>query len=123
MVNRRCIENRIFDEISLGGEAGLSRTLTRRDIGLFFDEEFARNDMFHKIIAHDVWRASLISTAPRTELPGPGTIYAASLPVSGDRSVGAIRSPSAPRPKIAASDTPFLQCRKVADCVFIARTP
>ena len=39
------------------------------------DEEFARSDMFHKVIAHGMWGAALISTVLGTELPGPGTIY------------------------------------------------
>jgi phosphotransacetylase len=39
------------------------------------DEEYARNDLFHKIIAHGMWGGSLISTLLGTQLPGPGTIY------------------------------------------------
>ena len=61
MVKRPCIENRTFDEISVGDEASLSRTLAWRDIELFaamsgdvnpahVDAEFAKNDMFHKIL-------------------------------------------------------------------------
>ncbi len=57
------IENRTFDEIELGETASLVRTLSRKDIELFaimsgdvnpayVDDEYARNDMFHKIIAH-----------------------------------------------------------------------
>ncbi len=80
------IENRTFDEIQIGESASLSRTLTRKDIELFaimsgdvnsahVDEEFARSDMFHKIIAQGMWGAALISTVLGTELPGPGTIY------------------------------------------------
>ncbi|MEZ5818268.1 MAG: bifunctional enoyl-CoA hydratase/phosphate acetyltransferase [Hyphomicrobiaceae bacterium] len=80
------IENRTWDEIKVGDRASLSRTLSRRDIELFavmsgdvnpahVDDEFARSDMFHKIIAHGMWAASLISTVLGTELPGPGTIY------------------------------------------------
>jgi acyl dehydratase len=68
MVKRPCIENRTFDEISVGDEASLSRTLAWRDIELFaamsgdvnpahVDAEFAKNDMFHKIIAHGMWEA------------------------------------------------------------------
>jgi len=86
MVKRPCIENRTFDEISVGDEASLSRTLAWRDIELFaamsgdvnpahVDAEFAKNDMFHKIIAHGMWGGALISTVLGTELPGPGTIY------------------------------------------------
>jgi acyl dehydratase len=86
MVKRPCIENRTFDEISIGDEASLSRTLAWRDIELFaamsgdvnpahVDAEFAKNDMFHRIIAHGMWGGALISTVLGTELPGPGTIY------------------------------------------------
>ena len=39
------------------------------------DEEYAHSDMFHKIIAHGMWGASLISTLLGTRLPGPGAIY------------------------------------------------
>ena len=39
------------------------------------DEEFAKSDMFHKVIAHGMWGGSLISTVLGTQLPGPGTIY------------------------------------------------
>jgi phosphate acetyltransferase/phosphate butyryltransferase len=80
------IRNRTYDEIEVGESASLSRTLTRKDIELFaiisgdinpahVDDEFARGDMFHHIIAHGMWGASLISTVLGTELPGPGTIY------------------------------------------------
>jgi phosphotransacetylase/acyl dehydratase len=80
------IENRTFDEITPGDSASLVRTLSKEDIELFavmsvdvnpahVDEEFARSDVFHKIIAHGMWGASLISTLLGTKLPGPGTIY------------------------------------------------
>ena len=80
------IENRTFDEIKIGDTANLVRTLSRGDIELFaimsgdvipahVDDEYARSDMFHKIIAHGMWGASLISTLLGTRLPGPGTIY------------------------------------------------
>ena len=80
------IENVTFDEIELGATARLTRTLTHQDIELFaivsgdvnpahVDEEFAKSDMFHKVIAHGMWGGALISTLLGTELPGPGTIY------------------------------------------------
>ncbi len=80
------IENKTFDEINVGDSASLARTLTRDDINLFavmsgdinpahVDEEYAKSDMFHKIIAHGMWGGSLISTLLGTKLPGPGTIY------------------------------------------------
>jgi phosphotransacetylase/acyl dehydratase len=80
------IENRTFDELALGDRATLARTLTRADIELFavmsgdvnpahLDDEYARSDIFHKIIAHGMWGGALISTVLGTVLPGPGTIY------------------------------------------------
>ena len=80
------IENRTFDEIKVGESASLIRTLTRDDISLFavmsgdvnpahVDDEYAKSDMFHKIIAHGMWGGALISTLLGTKLPGPGTIY------------------------------------------------
>jgi hypothetical protein len=84
--NQTFIENRTFDEIQIGESASLARTLTREDIEHFavmsgdinpahVDEEYAKSDMFHKIIAHGMWGASLISTVLGTKLPGPGAIY------------------------------------------------
>ncbi len=80
------IENRTFDEIQPGETASLVRTLSKEDIELFafmsgdvnpahVDEDYARSDMFHKIIAHGMWSACLISTLLGTKLPGPGAIY------------------------------------------------
>ena len=80
------IENRTFDELKVGEAASLTRTLTYKDIELFaimsgdvnpahVDEEFAKSDMFHKIVAHGMWGGALISTVLGTLLPGPGTIY------------------------------------------------
>ncbi|MGE5636226.1 MAG: bifunctional enoyl-CoA hydratase/phosphate acetyltransferase, partial [Nocardioidaceae bacterium] len=80
------IENRTFDEIALGDSATLERTLSRQDIELFavmsgdvnpahLDEEYARDEMFHRVIGHGMWGAALISTVLGTTLPGPGTIY------------------------------------------------
>jgi acyl dehydratase len=80
------IENRTFDEIEVGQSAALERTLSWEDIELFavmsgdvnpahVDPEYARNDMFHRIVAHGMWGASLISTLLGTRLPGPGAVY------------------------------------------------
>ncbi|GAB4423099.1 MAG: bifunctional enoyl-CoA hydratase/phosphate acetyltransferase [Anaerolineae bacterium] len=81
-----CIENKTFDEIEIGDSASLRRVLTTKDIQLFavmsgdvnpahLDEEYAKSEMFHKIIAHGMWGGSLVSTVLGTQLPGPGTIY------------------------------------------------
>jgi phosphotransacetylase/acyl dehydratase len=97
-VNR--IENRTFDEIKPGDTARLTRTLTHKDIELFaivsgdvnpmhLDAEYARDDVFHRIIAHGMWGGALISTLLGTELPGPGTIYVEqSLRFSGPVGLG-----------------------------------
>jgi acyl dehydratase len=80
------IENRTFEEITVGESAQISRTLGQREIQLFalasgdvnpahVDPEFAATDMFHKVIAHGLWGGGLISAVLGTELPGPGTIY------------------------------------------------
>jgi phosphotransacetylase/acyl dehydratase len=86
MEKQTFIENRTFDEIQIGESANLVRTLSMKDIELFavmsgdvnpahVDEEYARSDLFHTIIAHGMWGASLISTVLGTILPGPGAIY------------------------------------------------
>jgi phosphate butyryltransferase len=80
------IENRTFDELSIGESASLSHTVTQRDIDLFatvtgdvnpahVDPAYAATDMFHHIIIHGIWGAGLISAVLGTKLPGPGTIY------------------------------------------------
>ena len=80
------IENKTFDEIQTGDSAELTRKLTTQDIELFavmsgdvnpahVDAEYARSDVFHRVIAHGMWGGSLISAVLGTELPGPGTIY------------------------------------------------
>ncbi|GAA6165877.1 bifunctional enoyl-CoA hydratase/phosphate acetyltransferase [Pelagimonas sp. KU-00592-HH] len=80
------IENRTFDEIAVGDVAEMARTLTAEDIELFavmsgdvnpahLDPEFAKEEIFHKVIAHGMWGGALISAVLGTKLPGPGTIY------------------------------------------------
>lgn len=83
---RELITNRCFDEINIGDTASIKRRLTQRDIQLFavmsgdvnpahLDEDYARDSMFHEVIAHGLWGGALISTVLGTLLPGPGTIY------------------------------------------------
>lgn len=80
------IENRTFDELTLGESASLTHRVTQRDIDLFatvtgdvnpahVDPAYAAGDMFHHIIIHGMWGAGLISAVLGTRLPGPGTIY------------------------------------------------
>lgn len=80
------IENKTFDELEIGDTAEITRTLGKQDIELFavmsgdvnpahVDDEYAKSDIFHKVIAHGMWGGALISAVLGTELPGPGTIY------------------------------------------------
>ena len=80
------IENKTFDELQVGDTAQLTRTLKQQDIELFavmsgdvnpahVDAEYAKTDIFHKVIAQGMWGGALISAVLGTELPGPGTIY------------------------------------------------
>ncbi len=80
------LENRTLDELKIGDSACLVRQLTEQDIQLFavmsgdvnpahVDQEFAHQDIFHKVIAHGMWGGALISNVLGTQLPGPGTIY------------------------------------------------
>ncbi len=80
------IENRTFDELTVGETASLSHTVAQRDIDLFavvtgdvnpahVDPAYAETDMFHGIIIHGMWGAGLMSAVLGTRLPGPGTIY------------------------------------------------
>lgn len=80
------IENKTFDEITIGSTESIQHTLSYRDIELFavmsgdvnpahVDEEYAKDDRFHKIIAHGMWGGALLSSILGTKLPGPGTIY------------------------------------------------
>jgi phosphotransacetylase/acyl dehydratase len=80
------LENRTFDELTVGESASLSHLVTQRDIDLFaaatgdvnpahVDPAYAATDMFHHIIIHGMWGAGLISAVLGTKLPGPGTIY------------------------------------------------
>lgn len=80
------LENTTFDELTVGQQASLARTLTQNDINLFaamsgdvnpahMDPVFAKSDIFHEVVGHGMWSGALISTLLGTVLPGPGTIY------------------------------------------------
>jgi phosphate acetyltransferase/phosphate butyryltransferase len=80
------LRNRTFDEIAIGDEASIERTLSAADIQLFaamsgdvnpthLDVEFAAATPFGGVVAHGMWAASLISAVLGTRLPGPGTAY------------------------------------------------
>ena len=82
----RFIESIIFNDLTIGQSASLTRVLTQDAISLFaavsgdvnpahLDPAYAQNTIFHGIIGHGMWTAALISTLLGTILPGPGTIY------------------------------------------------
>lgn len=84
--NEEVIENKTYDEISIGDEAFLEKRLTMEDIKLFaimsgdvnpahVDDDFAKSSRFQEIIAHGMWGGALISMVLGTKLPGPGTVY------------------------------------------------
>jgi phosphotransacetylase/acyl dehydratase len=79
------IENRTFDELKVGDAAELTRRLDHEDIALFavmsgdinpanVDEEFAKSDPYHGVVAHGMWGGALISAVIGTQLPGPGAV-------------------------------------------------
>lgn len=80
------LENRTYDELSVGDNASISHLVTERDLLLFatvsgdvnpvhLDEGFAATTPFKGRIAHGMLSGALISAAIACELPGPGTIY------------------------------------------------
>jgi len=81
------VTNKMFDEIQVGDSAGLTRTLSKKDINLFgmlsgdmnpthFSDEYAKMLLERqKLCGHSMWGGSLISGLLGSELPGPGTVY------------------------------------------------
>ena len=75
-----------FEDLSVGMQATVSRTITETDLRNFsgvsgdtnpmhLNEEFARETPFGGCIVHGMLSASLISAVIGTKLPGPGCIY------------------------------------------------
>ena len=82
------IENRTFDEITIGESASLERTVTKQDIELYatvsgdanpthLDEAFAKQAKLMGMVAHSMFSAGLISSVLGNRLPGAGTVYLA----------------------------------------------
>ncbi len=83
----KSIENKTFDELSVGDSATMTRTLTQKDAELFavissdfnpthLDAEWAgRLLQSQKISGHGMWGGSLFSALLGNELPGPGSVY------------------------------------------------
>ena len=76
------IKNKTFDELQIGDSASIKLTLTLKDIKLFaimsgdvnpahVDVDYAKDDIFHKIIAQGMWGVALISTVLGTKYSGP----------------------------------------------------
>lgn len=75
-----------FEDLKVGMEATISRTITETDLRNFsgvsgdtnpmhLNEEFAKSTQFGGCIVHGMLTASLISAVIGTKLPGPGCIY------------------------------------------------
>lgn len=75
-----------FDDLKLGMNATVSRTITETDLRNFsgvsgdtnpmhLNEEYAKATPFGGCIVHGMLTASLISAVIGTKLPGPGCIY------------------------------------------------
>jgi len=74
------------EDLKLGQEAFLSKTITEADVANFsgvtgdtnpvhLSDDFAKKTIFKKKVAHGFLTASLFSTLIATKLPGPGSIY------------------------------------------------
>ena len=76
----------VFEDLQVGMEASLARTVTEQDIAAFaeitgdrnpvhLDAEYAAKSMFKERIAHGMLSAGYISAVFGMQLPGPGAIY------------------------------------------------
>lgn len=75
-----------FEDLTLGQEASLTKTVTEKDIQGFaeisgdknpvhLDAQYAAGTLFKERIAHGMLSAGYISAVFGMELPGPGAIY------------------------------------------------
>ncbi len=75
-----------LEDLEIGMSRMLERKITQNDILLFsivsgdqnpvhLDEEYAKQSIFGRRIAHGMLTASLISTVIAEQLPGHGTVY------------------------------------------------
>ncbi len=81
-----CIESVPFGALKIGQSACLQRRFTHDDAMAFAaisgdlnpavaDEDYARDALFHGLVANGMWLAALVGAVVGTRLPGPGTIY------------------------------------------------
>jgi phosphate acetyltransferase len=84
-MSKGMLENKVFDDLSIGDSASLVRLVNDDDIKLFAamsgdaspsatDPRTAGGGTGHTVI-HGMWTGGLVSTLIGTQLPGPGTIY------------------------------------------------
>jgi 3-hydroxybutyryl-CoA dehydratase len=75
-----------FEDLDVGQQASLMRTVMNEDVHLFaalsgdtnpihISEAFAASTKFGQRIAHGMFTASLVSAILGTRLPGPGAVY------------------------------------------------
>ena len=75
-----------LEDLKIGMSAGLTHTVTERDIELFgqatgdmnpvhFDEDFAKRTVFRGRVAHGALSIGYISALLGTKLPGDGSIF------------------------------------------------
>ncbi len=80
------LKGKTIQEIKVGDTAFAAKTITEADLLMFgavstdfnpahFNEEYAKNTMFKKRIAHGILSVSLVSSVLGMQLPGPGGIY------------------------------------------------
>lgn len=78
--------SKTYENIIIGESASFSKIIAEEDVSLFskitgdtnpvhLDEEYAKNTLFGKRIAHGILTCGIISTVLGTYLPGLGTIF------------------------------------------------
>jgi 3-hydroxybutyryl-CoA dehydratase len=92
------MQGRVFEDLSVGDSAGMTRIVTAAVIEAFadvstdsnpvhLDAAYAEGTIFKGRIAHGMLSGAYISAVIGMQLPGPGTIYLSQA--SGGRSVSA----------------------------------
>ena len=113
------IENHTFEELNIGDEASVTRTLSRDDVSLFAaisgDVNPTHAGSLGLLTAHSMWGGALVSAVLGTRLPGPGTVYVGqSLHFHKQISAGDTLTTSVTvRRKLAASGIVVLDCQCV----------
>ncbi|MEY4749305.1 MAG: hypothetical protein RIQ60_1519 [Pseudomonadota bacterium] len=80
------IANVTYDELKIGQQAQLKRSVTKDDINAFalvsgdfnpshVDPAYAEASRFHGVVAHGMWAGALISSLLGNDFPGAGTVY------------------------------------------------